>query len=96
TYRELPEPKRVWLGDDRYILAVGSGSMYLDLDDSDTPVLVSRVFHVPELHGNLLSVSRLATSGYTIKFVENGCRIVSDSDDSIVGTASLQDGLYIL
>ncbi|KAI0326242.1 hypothetical protein GY45DRAFT_1225128, partial [Cubamyces sp. BRFM 1775] len=96
TYHELPDAKRVWLGDDRYILAVGTGSMYLDLHGSDSPVLVSRVFYVPELHGNLLSVSRLAASGYSVKFVKDGCQVVSQASDTVVGTASLQDGLYIL
>ncbi|TFK78889.1 hypothetical protein K466DRAFT_506563, partial [Polyporus arcularius HHB13444] len=96
TYRRLQEPMRVWLGDDRYILAVGVGSMYLDLNDHRAPVLISRVFYVPELHGNLLSVSRLASGGLTVQFVEHGCRIVDDKADIIVGTASLKDGLYIL
>ncbi|CDO75139.1 hypothetical protein BN946_scf184772.g6 [Trametes cinnabarina] len=96
SYRTLRTPHRVWLGDKRYIHAVGEGSMYLDLDNCDNPVLISRVYHVPELHGNLLSVSCLAASGYTIAFVENGCRIVSDDNGAKVGSASLRDGLYIL
>ncbi|TFK77686.1 hypothetical protein K466DRAFT_508205, partial [Polyporus arcularius HHB13444] len=96
SYRELREPVRVWLGDDRYIFAVGVGSMQLDLDDSPAPVLATRVFHVPELHGNLLSVSRLASSGLSVRFVKDGCRIVDDKTDDIVGTASLKDGLYVL
>ncbi|KAI0369560.1 hypothetical protein BV20DRAFT_909729, partial [Pilatotrama ljubarskyi] len=96
SYRTLRTPQRVWLGDERYIHAVGEGSMCLDLDDHDDPVLISRVYHVPDLHGNLLSVSRLAASGYTIAFVENSCRIVSDDDSATVGSALLCDGLYIL
>ncbi|KAJ8463405.1 hypothetical protein ONZ51_g10275 [Trametes cubensis] len=96
TYHELPDAKRVWFGDNCYILAVGTGSMYLDLHGSDSPVLVSRVFFVPELHGNLLSISRLTTSGYSIKFVIDGSQVVSQASDTVVGTASLQDGLYIL
>ena len=96
SYRKLASPKRVWLGDERYILAVGEGSMYLDLDGHASPILIQRVFHVPNLHGNLLSVSRLAAGGYTVKFVEDGCHFVDDGSASTVGTASLQDGLYVL
>ncbi|KAI0689407.1 hypothetical protein C8T65DRAFT_588695, partial [Cerioporus squamosus] len=69
SYCVLPEPKRIWLGDDCYILAVGVGSMYLDLVNHDSPILVSHVFHVPDLHGNLLSVSHLVSGSYTIKFI---------------------------
>ncbi len=96
SYRALPEPRRVWLGDEWYNLAMGTGSMYLDMDDCTAPILLTRVFYVPELHGNLLSVSQLVSTKLTIKFVNNGCHVLDNHDGATVGTASLRDGLYVL
>ncbi|KAI0769152.1 hypothetical protein BD413DRAFT_438860, partial [Trametes elegans] len=95
-YQILATPHCIWLGDEQYILAIGEGSMYLKLDSSASPVLVSCVFHVPNLHGNLLSVSHLAVTGHTVKFVKNGCQVVSKNDGTVLGTASLKEGLYVL
>ncbi|KAI0788228.1 hypothetical protein C8Q74DRAFT_1196134, partial [Fomes fomentarius] len=33
SYHKLSTPRHVWLGDERYILAIGEGSIYLELDN---------------------------------------------------------------
>ena len=96
SYRKLPMPKRVWLGDERYILAIGIGTMYLDVDDVDHPILLLHVLHVPDLHGNLISVSRLTSNGNKVSFLKGtDCRI-DDANGKLAMTASIKDGLYVL
>ncbi|KAI1783074.1 hypothetical protein LXA43DRAFT_904325, partial [Ganoderma leucocontextum] len=98
TYRALAEPKRVWLGDDRYILATGVGSMYLDLEGEDSitqPALFTHVYHVSELHGNLASISALIERGHAVTFDTQGCNI-SGRDGKLLGRATLINGLYVL
>ena len=89
AYKPLNTPKRVWLGDERSIAAVGIGSIRLSVsDDSHSPpldILVPDVYHVPELGGNLLSVSALAARGHAVTFTKTGCEIRAP-DGQTVGT----------
>ena len=90
SYRPLVTPKRVWLGDERFILAVGIGAVRLSLSDSHSlsplDVLVPSVYHVPELNGNLLSVSSLVAHGHHVNFDQGGCTIIAP-DGQTIGTA---------
>ena len=59
TYRDLIPPKKVWLGDERYILATGVGQLYLDmmLENGQTCLtIICDAYFMPELSGNLISV----------------------------------------
>ncbi|KAI0753735.1 hypothetical protein C8Q74DRAFT_1211000, partial [Fomes fomentarius] len=76
TYRKLATPRRVWLGDEHFILAIGEGAMYLEPDGYNASLLLLRVFHVPDLHGNLLSVSQLTAKCCNIEFIHDGCCFV--------------------
>ena len=60
-YQKLNPPQKVWLGDDRYILAVGKGHIALEmiLGDRTVPAIIQKVLHVPDIQRNLLSVSTL-------------------------------------
>ncbi|THG98315.1 hypothetical protein EW026_g3858 [Hermanssonia centrifuga] len=81
-----------------FIKAVGVGKIHLALDLGNGQVsktVFQDVYHVPELHGNLLSVSRLDGLGYTCMFRNSACRIY-DTKKTHVGLAHLSDGLYIL
>ena len=61
TYQKLDPPQKVWLGDDRYILAVGEGriALNMDLGDRTVPAIVQKVLHVLDIQGNLLLVAAL-------------------------------------
>ena len=99
NYQKLSSPVRVWLGDERYILAVGIGQIQLDMDIGNgklrTSMLMPQgVYHVPDLNGNLISVSRLAERGHAFSFHDNICEITKDGH--VAALARKKDGLYTL
>ena len=98
TYQNLVPPKKVWLGDERYILATGFGQLHLDmmLENGQTCLTIIRsAYYVPELSGNLILVSYLTKQGYHINFADNGCRIL-DGSGILCGIAYESENLYIL
>jgi hypothetical protein len=98
TYRDLIPPKKVWLGDEWYILATGFGQLHLDmmLENGQTCLTIIRhAYYVPELSGNLISVSYLTKRGYHINFTDNGCRI-RDGSGTLCRIAYESENLYIL
>ncbi|PFH44620.1 hypothetical protein AMATHDRAFT_168445, partial [Amanita thiersii Skay4041] len=53
----------VWLSDKSYILATGIGQVQLDLNiggGKSIPTIIQNIYYVPELNGNLISISSLA------------------------------------
>ncbi len=86
-YCKLAAPCRVWLGNDRFILTIGKGAMYLEPDGYNTLLLLSHVFHVPDLHSNLLSVSQLTAKCCNIEFIHDGCHFIDTRDKHIVGNS---------
>ena len=96
TYTPLASPKRVWLGDKSYILATGVGRIKLEVtctDGTSPTVIIPDVYYIPELHGNLLSVSRFTRQGGTVAFSGNACQLTKGQ---ITVTGQENDGLYIL
>ncbi|KAH9829601.1 uncharacterized protein C8Q71DRAFT_682685, partial [Rhodofomes roseus] len=97
NYSPLASPKRVWLGDKRYILAIGIGQVALTADlgnGKKRTALLQGVYHVPDLNGNLLSVSHLTKRGYSVFFTTSGCRI-QNTEGQLIGTAHDKDNLYV-
>ncbi|TFY53550.1 hypothetical protein EVJ58_g9393 [Rhodofomes roseus] len=97
NYSPLASPKRVWLGDKRYILAIGIGQVALTADlgnGKKRTALLQGVYHVPDLNGNLLSVSHLTKRGYSVSFTTSGCRI-QNTEGQLIGTAHDKDNLYV-
>ena len=70
SFKELKHPKHVWLSDEHYIHAMGIGSISLHLkqDGKLEKAIVPGVYYVPDLEGNLLSVSHFVRRGYSINF----------------------------
>ena len=97
TYQKLNPPQKVWLGDDHYILAIGEGrvALSMDLGGHQLPAIVQKVLHVPEIQGNLLSVSSLTHNGLQVTFDPDNCCIYNRSGQ-LVGMAHAEGNLYIL
>jgi hypothetical protein len=53
------------------------------------------VLYVPELHGNLLSVSQLARCGADVRFAKGGCQIY-DQHGALTCEGPLRGNLYIM
>ena len=100
TFRELSTPRRVWLGDDSYILATGIGRIFITLIHPNGTSLfacLTDVYYVPELHGNLFSVLRVTQTGNIVNFMPQGrCEIVDARTNTLYGTAQCKENLYIL
>jgi hypothetical protein len=61
SYRKLINPKPVRLGNDSIIYAYGIGTVSLsfNLNESKHEGMIKDIYHIPDLQGNLLSVSAL-------------------------------------
>jgi Reverse transcriptase (RNA-dependent DNA polymerase)/Pol polyprotein, beta-barrel domain/gag-polypeptide of LTR copia-type/GAG-pre-integrase domain len=98
TYREIHPPRRVWLGDHRYIEAVGEGRIMVEMAVGNGRTIsgvFQSVLHVPDLNGNLLSVRQLGRSGCSTQFTANEC-IIRNSENEVVGLAPIDGNLYTL
>ncbi|GBE88168.1 Retrovirus-related Pol polyprotein from transposon TNT 1-94 [Sparassis crispa] len=98
NYRALATPKRVYLGDERFILAVGIGQVTLHaaVDHGSTNTgIVQEVLHVPDLNGNLLSVSQFDRNSYDVRFADDTCHI-SNAQGRLSAIGYMRRNLYVL
>ncbi|KIL54535.1 hypothetical protein M378DRAFT_38380, partial [Amanita muscaria Koide BX008] len=98
TYMNLSPPKKVWLGDRRYILAVGMGQLHLEMDlgnDQKGLLIVHNAYHVPDLSGNVVSVTYFTKNGYSAYFEQAGCQIFNHAG-RLCGLACEDEDLHVL
>ena len=69
TY-EVITPRDVHLGDNSAIQDIGMGSIVVEaiIEGKISQIHIKYVFHVPELHANLLSVTKLVSNRLTVQF----------------------------
>ena len=97
-YRDISPLKKVWLGDERYILATGIGQLHLEMNLSGGKkclTIIRTTYYVPNLSGNLISISYLTKQGYSVNFDNCQCWIFTKSG-KLCGVAQDVDNLYIL
>lgn len=103
NYRTLGEPKRVYLGDDHFIMAVGEGDLRIWVDGPSGEregIVFTRTLHVPDLACILISIRQLtrdAKPAVHAIFRGNACEI--RNDNGLVFRATADDsagGLYAL
>jgi len=68
NYHKLSKPKKVWMGDERYIYAVGVSQVKIMMHQKAI-YLVQNMYYVPDLNGNLLLVSNLVNYKYHVHFL---------------------------
>jgi len=97
TYRRLEPPQSVTVGNGMSIPAVGIGcirvNLKLDSRRTSTTVICD-IYYVPNLDGNLLSISYLAEFNLEVTFGRNSCRILDGNQ--VVGKGYKQNSLYLL
>ncbi|KAK0598489.1 hypothetical protein LWI29_035151 [Acer saccharum] len=59
-------------------------------------ISLSNVYHIPNLTLNLVSVSQLCDSGYSVSFSSIYCHVQDPQSQKLIGTGHRQGGLYIL
>ncbi|GBE80246.1 hypothetical protein SCP_0214570 [Sparassis crispa] len=91
-------PKHIYLRDEHFILAVGIDQVTLhaavDHGSMNTDI-VQEVLHVPDLNGNLLSVSQFDHNSYDVQFMDGTCHI-SNAQGQISTIGYMRRNLYIL
>ena len=98
-YWDISPPKKVLLGDDRYILAMGIGQLHLEMDlggGKKGLIIIHSVYYLPDISRNLLSISYLIKRGYSVNFNNNECHILCKQDQELCGIAKEVDGLFIV
>ena len=97
NYSELPTPEKVRLGDNRTVLAKGTGSIWIKVEVKGVwkPVELTKVLYVPDLAKNLFSVSAVVKKGLSVVFKEDKCLILN-SDGEIMGSGRKDSKLFIL
>lgn len=68
----LEKPLEVYLGDNSIQLAEAYGDVLITLPNKKQ-ITIKKVYYVPGLQKNLLSVSELTSIGLTIEFTKQGC-----------------------
>jgi hypothetical protein len=96
-FTPLRSPIAIALGDNSTINGTGVGrvSVYVKVNNSWQRAVLQDVLYVPELHGNLLSVTHLTGRGYDVNFTGKICQIYS-SDGTLICEGSRQADLFVL
>jgi transposase InsO family protein len=94
TY-EVIAPRNVHLGDDSVVEAIGLGSIVVEVSvrGRSKRIRIKDALHVPKLQANLLSVSKLVTSGMKVQFNVEGCVLRAPNGD-VLAVAPREGNLY--
>lgn len=73
TYESI-DGKKIFMGDNGCVEAIGIGNVVVqsEVDGHERKITMRNVLHVPKLHSNLLSVSKLVNEGCKVNFFTNG------------------------
>ena len=98
-YKDYKEPSNVFLGDDRYIPAIGEGKLMMKTADENTgkssELVLNRVLHVPKLAKNLISVSSIAKENNAeVVFDREKCTVYTEDQKFVIGTLSDNGKMY--
>ena len=96
TY-ELISNRKVYLGDNGMVDAIGMGCIVVEVDvrGQSRSIRIQDVLHVPKLHANLLSVSKLVSQDLKVQFNNKGCVLRAPNGEMIV-MAPKEGNLYQL
>jgi hypothetical protein len=94
-YIPLTKPIKVVLGDNSAIIATSVGHIFVRMHNGSRwfPAILQDILHVPDLHGNLLSVSHFNHHGNEIHFTNQRCELL-DKSRTITCVSHLQGSLY--
>ena len=97
NFREFAVPEKVRLGDNRVVLAQGTGSVWVkvEVEGKWKPVELAEVLFVPDLAKNLLSISAIVKRNLSVVFNEDKCLILN-SDGETLGLGRKDRKLFIL
>src|SRR6266702_518218 len=96
-FTPLLTPVKIVLGDNSSIQGTGVSRIAVEMKAKGqwNRAVLQDVLYVPELHGNLLSVSQLARRAANVRFAKGGCQI-HDQRGVLTCEGSLRGNLYIM
>jgi len=94
---ECISPKRVFMGDDTVLEAVGKGNIKatMQVGGKLLHTTITQVLHVPKMKNSLISVNKLIFEGFKVEFDKDGCK-VNDAQGIVVAEARRDKNLYLL
>jgi GAG-pre-integrase domain len=95
-FTELTKATTVYLGDNSTILGTGIGSVHMRMKANGEwlDTILHNVLHVPDLHGNLLSMNHLTSHSTNVLFNGGNC-FIRDGED-IVCKGQRANDLYVM
>jgi len=97
NYHELSKPKKVWMGDERYIYAMGVGQVKIAMRRKAI-YLVQNMYYISDLNGNLLLVSYLVNHKYHVHFLLWNTRPaieIDNPDGCVIAYSHEENSLFI-
>ena len=96
-FTPLPKPIKVVLGDNSSIPATGTGRILVRMNTGNgyQNAVLQDALYVPDLNGNLLSVSHFTCRGSEIRFAGEGCQLL-DQRKNTACVGQLRGNLYIM
>lgn len=88
------ETRRIYLGDGSHIESVGCGTVKLDFGTHSITLLSA--LHVPNLAGNLVSISHLDSSGVATTFSHGRCTLHTVNPARTLAVIPIRSNLYPL
>ena len=74
TYNTMEEGKKIFMGDNGCIEAIGVGNVVVqsEVEDKLMKIIMKNVLHVSKLHSNLFPVSHMVKEGCKVEFFPSG------------------------
>jgi hypothetical protein len=96
TYERI-SPRKVFMGDDTVLEAIGKGYIkaIMQVGGELSHVTITQVLHVPKMKNNLISMSKLISEGFKVEFDKDGYK-VNDAQGVVVVEARRDKKLYLL
>ncbi len=88
TMYEHISPRRVFMGDDTVLEAIGKGNIKATMQAKGkmSHTIITQVLHVPKMKNSLISMTKLIYEGFKVEFDKDGCK-VNDAQGVIVAEA---------
>jgi hypothetical protein len=95
TYESIV-PRKVYMGDDTILEAIGKGSIKATMQVGGRVLFTTiiQVLHVPKMKNSLIS-SKLISEGLKVEFDKNGCK-VNNAHGTVVVEARREKNLNLL
>ena len=82
-FSDISTEQAITIVDGIKIKAKGKGE--IDITNGAGSIRLTNVRYVPEIEGNLLSVSGMVSAGYSLEFSATSCTVSKDKAQSLLG-----------